>query len=62
MLREKHNSILSKIKSELNDKLTIVSNKLKEVSSKKETLSKIKTLNDKLKEYLLQRNNIQEHF
>lgn len=58
VLREKHDSILSKIRDELNDKLIIISNKLKEVSSKKESLSKIKTLNDKLNEYLLQRNNI----
>lgn len=58
VLRDKHNIILSKIRDELNDKLKVISSKLKEVSSKKEFLSKIKTLNDKLNEFLRQRNNI----
>ncbi|RLD65999.1 MAG: hypothetical protein DRI84_05705 [Bacteroidetes bacterium] len=57
-IRNEYDAVLSKITNELNEKLKTIALKIQEISSKKDELSKIRTLKNKLNEYTLQRSHI----
>lgn len=57
-LKSEYDEVLLTIKNNLNSKLKSISKQIKIVSNKKEKLSKIKTLKDKVKEYESKRDYI----
>jgi len=58
--KKHYEEVITKIQDELKNVLDEISNKIKKFTSKKEELSKIKTLKEKLDSYITQRDTIQK--